>query len=188
MHPSFYLMDSILSVDSFPVLIKHEEIHKKIVQFSKILAQEFEGQAVVLIMIMKGAICFAADLIRELPFNFSLEYISCESYGMKGTLSTDLKVFGVERLDLKGKTVIVLDDIFDTGRTIEKVLQELKKQKPKLLKTLFLLSKKRRRDSLFSADYFLFEIEDVFVIGYGMDYKEQYRGLKDICYISGQDL
>jgi hypoxanthine phosphoribosyltransferase len=170
-------------LSSFPVLISEDQIKEKISHLAHKLSIELRGKKIVLLIIMKGALCFAADFIRNLSIDVTLEYLSCKSYGMKGTVSEGVEISGLSELELQGKTVLLLDDIFDTGKTVEKVVTEIKKKNPVEIKTIFLLAKQKDRAVSIKPDYALFEIPDLFVVGYGMDYKEQYRGLKEIRYL-----
>jgi hypoxanthine phosphoribosyltransferase len=149
------------------LLISPENIAEKIRLIARRLDSEFAGEELVILMVMKGAICFVADLIRELHLPNSLEFVSASSYGMKGVLSGEVKLSSMEDMDLRGRNVLIVDDIFDTGKTLAKVLHAVEKKHPKKVKSLFLLSKKKKLE---------------IVVGYGLDYKEQYRGLKGIYY------
>ncbi|QZA59038.1 Hypoxanthine phosphoribosyltransferase [Candidatus Rhabdochlamydia porcellionis] len=121
-------------------------------------------------MIMKGAVCLFADLIRDISLPCVAESIQVSSY--HGKTRGNLQVKGIESLDLFSKSVLLVDDIFDSGNTIAK-------KKPKSLKSLVLLSK-NISDLEYRPDYLLFSIENQFVVDYGLDYKEYYRGLKGI--------
>lgn len=167
---------------SLNLLISPENIAEKVRLVAKRLDSEFAGEELVILMVMKGAICFVADLIRELHLATSLEFISASSYGMKGTHSGEVKLSSLEDVDLRGRNVLIVDDILDTGKTFAKILHAVEKRHPKRIKSLFLLSRKKKRDIICPADYVLFEIDDHFVVGYGLDYKELYRGLKGIYY------
>lgn len=121
---------------------------------------------------MKGSICFVADLMRALKIPFSLEIIQCSSY--RGKTRGNLEIFGLDRLKVQGKDVLVVDDIYDSGETMNQVIKALEGKGANSLKSLVLLEKKK------GADYALFLVDTVFVIGYGLDHEEQYRGLPSI--------
>lgn len=129
-------------------------------------------------MVMKGAFILIADLMRHLHLPVRLDPIHCSSYGhrSKGELTVD----GVDGLEVKGKHILVIDDIFDTGETLAEVVSQIEKKKPASLKSLVLLSKDVPHNTDYRPDIALFDIEDRFVVGYGLDYKEYYRGLPDI--------
>lgn len=162
------------------LLIPQEAIIKKITQVAHKIQKEYLHDELVIVMIMKGAICLVADLIRHLTLPCFLECVHASSYGEGGMKRGALTIRGVENLNIAGKKVLIVDDIFDTGHTLASVVSELMQLKPKSLKSLVLLSKKKKRSSSFVPDYTLFEIDDEFVVGYGLDYKEKYRNLPGI--------
>jgi hypoxanthine phosphoribosyltransferase len=171
----------IPSKDTFlELLIPEEAIFEKILEISETLNREYEGKELFIVAILKGSLCLVSDLIRHLNGPNDIEFIRCESYGMKGHLRGTLRVIGLEQLKLEGKHVLIVDDIFDSGNTIAGVLSRIQEMKPASLKTLVLLSKRVPRKMPYQPNYVLFEIEDRFVVGYGLDYKEHFRGLKGV--------
>ena len=134
--------------------------------------------------ILKGALWFTTDLMRELRIPACLQTISCSSYGQNGTISGNLTIIGLEKLDVKNKNILVVDDVCDTGKTLSNVMNELKKLEPKSLKSMVVVSKSNRGPEDYQPDYVLFDLGKRFIVGYGLDYKEYYRGLPDI-YILG---
>jgi len=154
--------------------IKHE-----IKLFAKTLNSEYKQKDVVIVGVLKGCICFLSDLIRELNFNFSIEFVQAQSYGMKGDVAQDTVIQPFD-FNVNDQDVILLDDIFDRGATLHSIYQKLLKAGAKSIKTVVLLKKKTNNLCEFKPDHYLFEIENKFVIGYGLDYKEKYRGLKSI--------
>jgi hypoxanthine phosphoribosyltransferase len=166
--------------DQLELLISQEAIHKKIIEFSHKLDKEYAGKEIALIVILKGAICFAADLIRHMKNPSTVQFLQASSYGLKGTKKGKLHLFGLENIKIAGQDVLVVDDIFDSGETLTKILASLKRKRPKSLKSMVLLEKKVPRKTSYIAEYILFEIENYFVVGYGLDYKEKYRGLSGI--------
>lgn len=167
------------------LLIDQKDIKSKIIEQAQKIDEDYKDEEIVILMIMKGSFVFASDFIRELKTLFTLESISCSSYGQKGTRRGKLTVQGLEKLDLKSKNVLIIDDIFDSGNTLSTVKREILKKHPKTVKSLVLLLKKtpRRLKDAILPDYYVFEIEDKFVIGYGLDYKEYLRNLKGIYFI-----
>lgn len=134
----------------------------------------------MLIAILKGSICFVADLMRHLEFSFILEFVTAASYGMRGTKPGELTLQGIDALDLKDKYVLLIDDILDTGKTLQGVLKKIHEKHPRAIKTAVFLRKKNVLSKDMIPDIVCFDIEDHFVIGYGLDYKEHFRGLKEI--------
>jgi hypoxanthine phosphoribosyltransferase len=167
-------------MDNTELLISQDEIKQKIAEVARILDEEYQGEELTMVLVMKGALCIGADLIRELKTPCAVEYVSASSYGQRGTKRGELKILGMEDLDLTAKNVLLVDDIFDSGETISKIFVGLDKKKPKTLKSLVLLAKNVGRDVAYVPDYVLFNIENQFVIGFGLDYKELYRGLPGI--------
>lgn len=162
-------------------MITPEEIRLKIKDHARVLEEDYDGKDLVIVMIMKGAICFVSDLIRELEMNCALDFIYCSSY--EGDQRGELKVFGLDQIDVTGRDVLVLDDIYDSGTTIQEVKRQLELKHPASIKSIVLLRRKmpEHKAPAENPDYTLFDIEnDAFVIGYGLDYNEYYRGLPGI--------
>lgn len=171
-----------IDFSNLELMISQDEIKSKIVQLSQSIDEQYKDKEIVFLMIMKGAFIFTSDLVREIKTPFSIESIKCSSYGLKGKERGNLTIEGIEKLDLTSKHVIVVDDIFDSGKTLSSVMKIVEKQNPASLKSLILLVKntERRLKDVDLPDFSLFEIEDRFVVGYGLDYKEYFRGLKGI--------
>lgn len=162
-------------------LITKEQIAEQIHKTGMQIKQDYVGNDLVIVMVLKGALCVVADLIREIDLPLNLETIQCASYGHRGTERGDLQVIGADRLHIHNRDVLIVDDIFDSGHTMTTLLETLKELKPRTLKTCVLLYKKHvQKVSNYKPDYVLFEIENLFVVGYGLDYKERYRGLSGI--------
>lgn len=162
------------------LLISEEAIQKRIHEIAKTLAADYEGREILLVMIMKGSLFLVADLVRALPIQVSIEFVSCSSYGAGGTKRGQLRINGIEQIEAQDKHVLLVDDIFDSGYTLHEVATRLQKMNPASLKTLVLLAKDVPRKVPYEPDYVLFEIEDRFVVGYGLDYKERFRGLAGV--------
>ena len=161
------------------LLISHKTIQERIAQIAVQLELDYKQKEIVIVVIMKGAICLAADLIRAISFPCVVESIQASSYGMQGKVRGDVQIQGIEALNLESKNVLLVDDIFDSGNTLFQVHQALAQKNPKSLKSLVLLSKNVSCLN-YQPDYILFSIENRFVVGYGLDYKEYYRGLQGI--------
>jgi hypoxanthine phosphoribosyltransferase len=166
-------------------LISEDQIQTRIKEVAHQINQEYQGKEITFIMVMKGAFIIMADLIREITVPCQVEAVTATSYGQNGTVSGTLTLKGLEDISLKGRHVILVDDILDTGKTMTSIKDQLLLQEPASLKTLVLLLKNRPRSITYTPDYFLFPIENEFVIGYGLDYKELYRGLRGIYIVEG---
>lgn len=161
-------------------LITAQEIERKVLAVAKQLSATYVDKELTLVIVLKGAFVFAADLIRKLAPPCRVEVVRAMSYGEKGAKRGDLTLSGIEKIDLEGRHLLLLDDIFDSGHTLEQIALRLQEKKPLSLKSLVLLLKKVERSTQYRPDYHLFEIENHFVVGYGLDYKELYRGLPGI--------
>jgi hypoxanthine phosphoribosyltransferase len=173
-------IDCDLKLDDFTPLITNIEIQSRIKEIAEQINHDYEGQELTLIMIMKGAVCIASDLIQKITVPCTIEYMQASSYGQNGTQAGVLTLKGIENLDLEGKHILLVDDIFDTGATITKIKAELAQYNPTSIKSAVLLVKNKARAMQEIPEYIAFTIENQFVIGYGLDYKELYRGLPDI--------
>lgn len=162
------------------LLIDKERIASSIAQAASEIDAEYRHLDPVLIMVLKGAICFTADLIRAMKISCNLQSVQCSSYGIGGTQRGQLTLYGLDALNIKHRDVILVDDIFDSGHTLAALIKELHKQNPRSLKTLVLLDRGTSEIPGFSPDRSLFTIGREFVLGYGLDYKESYRGLPEI--------
>ena len=174
------LLHAEVNYSDFKLMISEQQINERIKECAEQIDKDYQGKEITLIMVLKGAVCITCDLMRHLKTPCSLECISASSYGQNGTTAGSLTIQGLEKLSLAGKHVIIVDDIFDTGNTLSEIKRQLTTQNPASLKILVLLLKNRPRAISLLPDYALFEIEDKFVIGYGLDYKELYRGLPGI--------
>ncbi len=161
-------------------LIAQDQIAEKIREVSQKIQTEYRNKDLVIVMVMKGALCLVADLIRELNLPLDVEYVQCSSYGARGAERGDLQVIGLDRLSVHNRDVLIVDDIFDSGHTMSTLIDAFKEKNPRSLKSLVLLSKNTHHVTEYRPDYVLFNIENLFVVGYGLDYKERYRGLSGV--------
>src|SRR5436190_19225939 len=158
------------------ILITETQIARRIELMSRDIARDFSGRETVVIALLNGTVMFLADLIRNLSLPLRLDFIGVSSYGA-GTESGELVFTKELRLDVRGRDVLLVDDILDTGKTLYRVLGKLRALKPRRIKTCVLLNKPARRAEDVEADYVGFEIPDFFVVGYGLDFAERYRNL-----------
>jgi len=158
------------------VLIPKEQLARRVRALARQIQRDYQGRDLVLVALLNGTLVFLADLIRHLSLPLRLDFIGVSSYGA-GT-SPGRLVFTKELgLEVGGRDVLVVDDILDTGRTLRRVLERLRRLRPRSLRVCVLLEKKARRIEPVKADYVGFEIPDLFVVGYGLDYAERYRHL-----------
>ena len=158
------------------VLITEGQIEKRIKTLAQEIERDFRGREMVVVSLLNGTVMFLADLMRHLNLPLRLDFMGVSSYGM-GTESGELVFTKELRLDVKGRDVLLIDDILDTGKTLRLVLPKLRALKPRRIKICVLLDKPSRRVENIHADYAGFEIPDYFVVGYGLDFAERYRNL-----------
>jgi hypoxanthine phosphoribosyltransferase len=158
------------------VLISEGQLQRRVRQLARALASDFAGRDLVVVSLLNGTVLFLADLIRRLSLPLRLDFIGVSSY-REGTESHELVFTKELRLDVRGRDVLLVDDILDTGKTLSSVLDKVQRLQPRAMKTCVLLDKAARRATDVQADYVGFEIPDLFVVGYGLDYAERYRNL-----------
>jgi hypoxanthine phosphoribosyltransferase len=158
-------------------------IHSRIREMGEQITRDYEGRTPFLIAILKGASIFHADLVRSIRLQLSYDFMAVGSYGNGTESSGEVRILKDLDESLKGKDVLLVEDIVDTGLTLHYLAQTLKARNPKSLKIATLLSKPSRRKITVPLDYIGFEIADEFVVGYGLDYAQRYRNLPDICVL-----
>jgi hypoxanthine phosphoribosyltransferase len=159
------------------VLLDEKQIETRVSALARQIQRDYAGKELAIVALLNGTVLFLADLIRWLEMPLRLDFIGVSSYG-RGTSPGQLVFTKELRLDVRGRDVLLVDDILDTGRTLKKVVQKLRRLKPNSIRICVLLEKKARRKEKIEADYVGFEIPDAFVVGYGLDYAERYRNLR----------
>ena len=158
------------------ILITDEQLARRIRRMSREIERDFKGREMVIVSLLTGTVMFLGDLIRHISLPLRLDFMGVSSYGA-GTESGELVFTKELRLDVRGRDVLLVDDILDTGKTMRRVLEKLCLLGPRRIKTCVLLNKAARRIETVKADYVGFEIPDFFVVGYGLDFAERYRNL-----------
>ena len=158
------------------ILITDRQIARRIRVMAGGIERDFRGRELVVVSLLNGTGLFLADLIRRLNLPLRLDFIGVSSYGL-GMESGDLFFTKELRLDVRGRDVLLVDDILDTGKTMSRVLPKIRALQPRRIKTCVLLDKPARRVENIHADYIGFAIPDFFVVGYGLDFAERYRNL-----------
>jgi len=169
--------------DGHKVLIRRAAIQKRVKAVAHEISHDFKGERVHLIGVLKGACFFLADLAREINLETSIDFISVASYGKGKDSSGQVRLLKDLDTSIAGLNVILVEDILDTGRTLLYLLRILRQRKPKTLRVAALLDKPSRRVTPVKGDYVGFTIPNEFVVGYGLDYGERYRNLKDVCIL-----
>lgn len=166
------------------VLLSEAQIAERIKEVAKKIDEDYHGKEVIAVCILKGSVVFFADLIRAMKTPVTVEFMKVSSYGFGTTSSGRLSV-GLDILsNIEGKDVLIVEDIIDSGHTMYALKKMLQTRNPSSLRIVTLLDKPARRVSDITADYTCFEIEDEFVIGYGLDYAEKYRDLPYVGILS----
>ena len=158
-------------------MLIEEEIKARVAELGKQIEKDFEGQDLLVVGILKGASVFVADLIRNINLDVNMDFMSVSSYGNAMESSGSVKILKDLDVDIKGKNVLIVEDIIDSGLTLSNLTKELGAREPKSLKICTLLDKPERRKADIPVDYVGFVIEDKFIVGYGIDYAEKYRNL-----------
>ena len=159
------------------ILLKEEEVDKRIAEVAAMINRDYAGKEVHLICILKGGVFFTCELAKRISVPVSLDFMSVSSYGNGTTSSGAVRI--VKDLDepLEGKDVLIVEDIIDSGNTLHYLVEILYKRKPNSIKICTLLDKPERRTADVKVDYSGFNIPDEFVVGYGLDYAQKYRNL-----------
>jgi hypoxanthine phosphoribosyltransferase len=158
-------------------LISEADVNAKIAQLGAQISEDYAGESVFLLCILKGGVFFTTELAKRITVPVSLDFMSVSSYGAGTESSGVVRIIKDLDSSIEGKNVLVVEDIIDTGRTLAYLLENLKQRHPKSLKLCALLDKPERRVSDVEVDYKGFQIPDEFVVGYGMDYDQKYRNL-----------
>lgn len=168
-------------MDDIKVLIDEEKLEKRVKELAKEIEEDYKDKEINLICILKGSIMLTCDLAKNINRNVMIDFLRVSSY--ENDKSKTISFVKGLLPDIKGKDIILIEDIIDSGKTMNFLVPLLSKMKPNSIKICTLLDKPSRRTIPFKADYVGFTIEDKFVLGYGMDYNQKYRNLKFIGYI-----
>ncbi len=166
------------------MLIRRGAIQKRVREVARQITRDFKGERVHLVGVLKGACIFLSDLVREISLDTSIDFIAVSSYGKGKESSGQVRVLKDLDSNVAGLNVILVEDILDTGLTISYLLRIMQQRKPKILRVAALLDKPSRRLKEVKGDYVGFTIPNEFVVGYGLDYAERFRNLKDVCILS----
>jgi hypoxanthine phosphoribosyltransferase len=170
--------------ESVRLLLSGSQIQKRIREMGREIRRDFPGEPLILVGVLKGAVLFLADLSRQIGGEVTFDFIAVSSYGKDTKSSGQVKLNKDLDASIEGKSVIVVEDILDTGLTLQYLLRILQQRKPKHLRVAALLDKAERRITAVQADYVGFTIPNEFVVGYGLDYAERYRNMPDVGILS----
>jgi hypoxanthine phosphoribosyltransferase len=166
------------------ILLRRGAIERRVREMGRQITRDFKGQRVHLIGVLKGAAMFLSDLVRQIPLELSLDFIAVSSYAQGSETSGQVRLIKDLDTSIEGLNVILVEDILDTGLTVHYLQRMLRQRRPRVLRIAALIDKAGRRRKPVRAHYVGFRIPNEFVVGYGLDYAERYRNLKDVCVLS----
>jgi len=166
------------------LLIPRGRIQKRVLEIAKKIREDFSDEPLHLVGVLKGAVFFLSDLARAIQGEVSLDFIAVSSYGKDTKTSGQVKLTKDLDVSIEGRTVILVEDILDTGMTLQYLVRIFQQRKPKSLRIAVLLDKPERRIAAVHADYTGFTIPNDFVVGFGLDYAERYRNLPGVGVLS----
>lgn len=169
------------------ILFTKEDIEAAVGRLAAEIGKDYHAKNPLLIGVLKGSFVFMADLIRLLNFPLEVEFIGLSSYGRGTESSGEIEVVQGLCSSIKGRNVLVIEDIVDTGFTAAFLLDYLRKKKPASLKLCTLMDKPSRRQTPVTIDYLGLTVPDKFIVGYGIDWDEKFRYLPDICFVEVED-
>jgi hypoxanthine phosphoribosyltransferase len=171
------------SEDKLTRFIGSDVIKKRVKEIAKELDNDYKERAPVFLGILNGSFIFLSDLVRELKISIQIDFISLSSYGQNKTSTGNVKIINDFKCVIKGRDVVVVEDIIDSGNSIKYIKEYLERLEPHSIEFVSLLFKKRTSNNKLRIKYIGFKIPDKFVVGYGLDFAEKHRNLKSIYYI-----
>ena len=159
------------------VLISEEAIQQKVRELGEQISKDYAGKNLMLLSVLKGSVVFMADLMRAIKINCKIDFMCVSSYGSGTQTSGEVRLIKDLSTPLEGCDLLIVEDILDSGMTLDYITRILNERKPKSIKICTLLDKPSRRKAKIYADYSGFEVPDEFVVGYGLDYDERYRNV-----------
>lgn len=159
------------------ILITREQLADKCRELGKIISEDYKGKDLVLVGILKGSVVFMTDLMKEITIPCNIEFMEVSSYGSGAVSSGVVKITKDLDMDITGKHILIVEDIIDTGLTLNYLVEYLKTRRAAGIDIVCLLDKKERRNKDIPVTYVGYEVPDEFIIGYGIDYAEKYRNL-----------
>ncbi len=166
-----------MNQDIAAILLSEEEIAKKVAQIGAQISQDYTGKDLLIVVILKGSVIFAADLLRKITIPVNIDFIAVSSYGTGVKTSGVVKIIKDLNCSIEHKHVLIIEDILDSGKTLHHLTELLKTRNPESVQVCTLLNKPDRREEEVDVLYSGFDIPDEFVVGYGLDYAENYRNL-----------
>ena len=165
------------------ILITEEMIHKRVKELGKEISRDYEGKELIIISILKGGVYFLSDLTRAMTIPHSIDFMVVSSYGDSRETSGVVRLVKDLKEDIRNRHIILIEDIIDSGLTLDYLLKNLRARNPSSIEICTLLSKPARRRVDLPVKYLGYEIPDKFVVGYGLDFKQLYRNLPFVCVL-----
>jgi hypoxanthine phosphoribosyltransferase len=170
------------------ILIDEQTLKKRVQEMGKEITRDYQGKDLVLVGILKGAVIFMADLAKEIKLPLAMDFMAVSSYGRSTHSSGVVRILKDLDDEIEDKDILIVEDIVDTGLTLNYLADNLLSRKPRSLKVCCFLDKPSRREAKVKVDYIGFNIPDEFVVGYGLDYAEKYRNLPYICVLDDEHI
>ena len=165
------------------ILITREQLAQRVRELGQQITMDYEGEPVLLVGILRGSVPFMADIMREIDLDVTIDFMSVSSYGGSTKTSGVVRIVKDLETPIEGRNVIIIEDIIDTGLTLHYLKGYLEGRNPKSLKICSILDKPSRRKIDIKGDYIGFEVEDKFIVGYGLDFNQRYRQLPFISWL-----
>jgi hypoxanthine phosphoribosyltransferase len=165
-------------------LFTREQIDRRVAEMAKEISADFAGSELIALCVLKGAVFFCADLVRQMTMDVALDFIQVSSYGNQKYSSGVVTILKEPQLDMRGKSVLIVEDIVDSGLSIREVNNYIESRGAARVKTASFLDKPKARKVPFAPNYVGFSIEPQFVIGYGLDFAEKYRNIPEVQVLS----
>lgn len=159
------------------VIYTEKQIREKVAELAQAITTDYKGKNLLLVCILKGSLVFMSDLMREIKLPLTIDFMKVSSYGAGAESSGNINILLDLSVDLTSYDVLIVEDIFDSGRTLARLTELLRARGPQSLKICTLFSKPARHNVVLPIDYLGYELPDEFVVGYGLDYAEKYRNL-----------
>lgn len=166
------------------IMITEEQIQQRAKEIGQQITEDYKGQQIVLVCILRGAVLWMGDIMKNTDLDMIIDFMSASSYGASTESAGVVKINKDLDTDIEGKHVIIVEDIVDSGNTLSRLKEYLKSKNAKSVRICTLLDKPARRQADVQADYIGFEVEDKFIIGYGLDFDQKYRNLPYISFLN----
>ena len=169
------------------VLFSEKEIRDRVIEMGEEISNIYRGKDLVVVSLLRGSFIFTADLVRSLNIPVEIDFMTTSSYEDKEVSSGKVKIIQDIRSNIEGKDILIVDDIVDSGNTMENVIEYLEEKKPNSIKVAVMLDKPSRRQVKLEPDFIGFTIADLFIVGYGLNYGDYYRNIPYVFVVTDKD-